>query len=276
MSLASVIIVTACLIIFGTYLVFGLNLNYIGEQFKSQFEIRVYIELDTPENRIAQIGKQLESLENVNKVTYISKKDAFREAQDIFKDMPEALLGYEEDGRNPLSASYKLTMKELANVDALTEQIEKIPGVKNVENHKSTMENMLKTTNIVQQVSLLLMILLAIISVLIISNAIKITVFARRKDINIMKVIGATDNFIRIPFVIEGIMIGLTGAVLATIIILPSYGCFIDFIRSLLRDMLLLKAVNDLFGIITGSFLFIGILLGAVGSAIAVKKHLKV
>ena len=78
MSLASVIIVTACLIIFGTYLVFGLNLNYIGEQFKSQFEIRVYIELDTPENRIAQIGKQLESLENVNKVTYISKKDAFR------------------------------------------------------------------------------------------------------------------------------------------------------------------------------------------------------
>ena len=85
------------------------------------------------------------------------------------------------------------------------------------------MENMLKTTNIVQQVSLLLMILLAIISVLIISNAIKITVFARRKDINIMKVIGATDNFIRIPFVIEGIMIGLSRCCLAAIIILPSW-----------------------------------------------------
>lgn len=276
MSAASVIIVTACLAIFGTYLIFGINVNYIGEQFKSQFEIQVFIVREASDARIGEIGKQLATLENVEKCTYVSKADAFQEMQGFFKDKPDALSGYGKDRENPLCASYKVTMKELANVEALVKQIEAMPDIKNVVNNKDALESILKTTDTIQQISLWLMLILAFISVLIISNAIKMTVFARRRDINIMKFVGATDGFIRLPFVVEGVMIGLTGAVVAIIIVLLGYGYLMSFLTELLKGMIALKTVNDMWGIIVGSFLGIGAMLGAIGSTIAVKKHLRV
>lgn len=276
MSLASVIIVTACLAIFGTYLVFGLNINYIGEQFKSQFEIQVYVLRDTPDERVEEIGKQLEAYENVEGMVYISKEEAFRELEEIFKDKPEALSGYEETGENPCCASYKLTLKELTNVEELADQIERIPDIKNVSTNKDVMDNMLSTISTVKNFSLWMMIILALVSILIISNAIKMTVFARRKDINVMKFIGATDRFIRTPFIVEGIIIGLVGAAVAIIIILPVYNYAAAFINSMLIELIELLPLGSVINIIIISFLGIGVLLGAAGSAVSIKKHLKV
>lgn len=276
MSIASVIIVTACLAIFGTYLIFGINVNYIGSQFKSQFDVQVSIQPDTSNARISEIGKEITAMENVDNVTYISKADAFKELKDMFKDNPDALVGLDENKANPLGAYYKVTMKELANMEALVKQIKQLPDVQDVFGNKDTMENILKTTDIIRNVSLWLMLILAVISILIISNAIKMTVFARRRDINIMKFVGATDGFIRTPFMIEGILIGLVGAIVAIFVILPAYGYFMSFISSMLKGMIALKTVNDMMEVIIYSFIGIGALLGAIGSIIAVKKHLRV
>lgn len=276
MSVASVIIITACLTLFGLYIVFGINVNYIGEQFQSQFQIDVYIIRGAPESQIQDIGDVLANMDNVQGIEYVSKADAFKELEELFSDTPEATVGYDAENLNPLMASYRLSLKEFTDVEAMKAKIEKIDGVDHVNSKDDVMKSMLSTVETIKFVSLWIMLVLAVISILIISNAIKMTVFARRKEINIMKFIGATDSFIRSPFIVEGMIIGFVGAIIAIGIVTCLYGYFAALMTNLLRNIIRLKTIPEVLPVMIVTFILFGAFLGAVGSWISTKKHLRV
>ncbi|MDD4689430.1 MAG: permease-like cell division protein FtsX [Eubacteriales bacterium] len=276
MSAASVIIITACLALFGLYIVFGINLNYVSQQVQSQFQVDVYMMRSLGESGIRDIGDQLKKMENIKEITYVSKSEAFKELENMFADNPEATVGYDAENLNPLMASYRLSLSEFTDVDAMKKKIEAMDGVHHVNSKDDAMDTMLSTVETIRSVSLWVMLVLAGISILIISNTIRMTVFARRKEINIMKFIGATDGFIRRPFIIEGMIIGIVGALLALCIVSPLYSYFVVLVTKLLKGILELKSLLDILPIMGASFILFGGLLGAIGSWISIKKHLKV
>jgi len=276
MSFASVVIITACLALFGLYIVFGININYMGNQFQSQFQIDVYMERNANETQIQDVGDILVAMDNVKTIEYVSKTDAFKELEEMQKDNPELLTGYDATNNNPLPASYRLTLEELADVDAMKNEISQLDGVMKVNTKDDAMKNMLSFVETVRTASFWMMLILALISILIISNAIKMTVFSRRKEINIMKFIGATDSFIRSPFIVEGIIVGFVGAILALFIVTALYSFAIPVVNGFLGGIIRLKTIPELMPVMIVTFLGFGGLLGAIGSWISTKKHLKV
>ncbi len=276
MSVASVVIITACLTLFGLYLVFGININFMGSQFQSQFQIDVYMYRSANEAQIQDVGDVLVGLENVKSVEFVSKEDAFKELEEMQKDNPEILAGYDAVNNNPLPASYRLTLEELADADAIRDKVSQLDGVEKVNTKDDAMDNMLSFVDKVRTISFWMMIILAFISILIISNAIKMTVFSRRKEINIMKFIGATDSFIRSPFIVEGIIVGFVGAILALGIVTALYGFAMPSVNGFLGGIIRLKTIPELLPVMVITFVGFGGILGAVGSWISTIRHLKV
>lgn len=276
MSVASVVIITACLALFGIYIVFGININYMGSQFQSQFQIDVYLERNANQTQIQDVGDILVGMENIKSIEFVSKVDAFKELEEMQKDNPELLAGYDATTNNPLPASYRLTLEELADVEAMKDEISQLDGVMKVNTKDDAMKNMLSFIDTVRSVSLWMMLILALISILIISNAIKMTVFSRRKEINIMKFLGATDSFIRSPFIVEGIIIGFVGAILSTIIVTALYGFITPVVNGFLGGIIRIKTIPEILPVMIAMFVVFGGLLGAIGSWLSTKAHLKV
>jgi len=270
MSLASIVIVTACLLLFGIYLVFSVNLTYVGEQMNAQYEIQVYVGKETPERRLSEIELQLRGMSNVESIEFVSKDQRLAEAEAD----PEILSVYELE--NPLRDSYRVTMVSLEETDALIALIKEIPEVQKVSHNRELMENILGATKTVNIVSMCLVVFMAGISIFIISNTIQITVFNRRQDINIMKFVGATDWFIRWPFIIEGIIIGIVGAIIAFFSINKIYEALVKWAANGLFEFLQLKTIYEVQNLLAFVLIGTGFLLGAIGSAVAVRKHLHV
>lgn len=275
MSAASAIIVTASLIIFGIYIIFTLNVNFLGDQLLSQYEIQLFLDEGCSPERAQAIGEELKQIAHVKEVQYSPKDQELADYKEKLGDSAGMLDGLEND--NPLPDSYRLTLDNLDNSEAVIQQASQIENVKDVRNNKETMDKIVKATNIFKHGSLWLMILLSVISVFIISNTIKITVFARRRDINIMKYLGATDWFISWPFVIEGIIIGLIGAAVSLLIVTQSYMYIIGSLSpTFLGATLRLYKLHEIIWYLVAWFAGIGIVLGALGSAISIRRHLHV
>ncbi len=276
MSIASVVIITACLTLFGLYLVFGININFMGSQFQSKFQIDVYMNRDANEVQIQDVGVALEKIDNIKSIKYVSKEEAFAELEEMQKDNPQLLAGYDATNYNPLPASYRLTLEELADVDEIRAEVLKLNGVQKVNTKDDAMDKLLSFVENVRSASFWMMIILALISILIISNAIKMTVFSRRKEINIMKFIGATDSFIRSPFIVEGMIVGFVGAIFALIIVTTLYGLAAPGINGFLGGIIRLKNINEILPVMIATFIGFGGLLGAIGSWLSTIRHLKV
>lgn len=275
MSVASVFIVVASLLILGIYLIFSFNVNYVSEQLKSQYEIRAFIGFDVPVENIETIKVKTQGIANVNSATIYTPEQALAEYREQLGENARILDGLEGD--NPLRYSIKVTMTDIKAADSIAVQLQNIDGVEYVRNNKSSMENLISITNTIKQASLILMFLLSIVAIFIISNAIRMTVFARRREIGIAKFLGATDWFIRWPFIVEGIIMGVVGALFALILIIPGYnvvygslsawaiGSNISFYNTgyIAKELLIW-------------FIGIGALLGAFGSGISLGRYLKV
>lgn len=275
MSVASVIIVTASLLLFGVYMVFSMNINYIGDQIMEQYEVRLFLDTDCSPERAAEIGNELTAIEHVTGVTFVTKTEALEEYRVQLGDSAEILNGLETD--NPLPDSYKLTLDDLKYSQSVAEKASSIANVSEVKNNKDTVDKIDRIGSVMKNASIILMIILSLISVFIISNTIKITLFARRKDINIMKYIGATNGFISAPFVIEGIIVGLIGAIVAMAVVMPTYNYIVaKYMGSSFGSSLALYSAGEMFPSLLLGFGGIGIALGAIGSAISIRRHLNV
>ena len=274
---ASLMIMCATMLIFGLFFIIGENVNNIMREIETQQGMQVFLVKDATEEQITQFGEKLRSLDGVNKVEFVSEEDALNQVKEQMKDKQFLLSGYDEN--NPFSASYIVTLTDLTLSDQVKTQISSFENVKNIQSRDETIAALIKIANGVRIVSGIILVLLIVISVFIIANTIKLTVHARRKEISIMKYVGATNGFIRWPFIVEGIIIGVVAALISILILGVSYNLITDNIM----NSAIVSAINmslltfsDMFTLIIAVYLGLGIGIGTLGSVISMRKYLEV
>ena len=275
MSLASTFIVVASLLVLGMYLLFSMNVNYVAEQFGDECEIRAWINetVEPDTNEMKGIENKIKALENVDDVDFFSNERALEEYAKDLGDDASVLEGLEGD--NPLRDSFKVRLVDLSLAAETADAIAKIDGVAKVSDNQSSMNKLVSATKIIKNVSFWFMVFLSAIAVFIISNTIKITLFARRRDINIMKYLGATNSFISWPYIIEGIVIGLVGAIIAFVVVVLGYNYFLSMDFTLFGTIKFCS-LRDVVLFVIAWLVGIGVLLGAIGSAVSIRRHLRV
>ena len=211
-------------------------------------------------------------------VTYISPADALDQLKEQWGADEDIFIGL-DDTNNPLSHSFQVELDQIESQDAVLAELQKIEGVDKVEYGQSLSEMLMSVSNVFQVAGILVMLVLGVISVMIIINTIRISVMNRRVEINIMKYVGATDWFIRWPFIIEGIIIGLIGAVLPMLVGMPMYSKTVSLFYNhipFVENFVRFRVVGDVFSFVLPAALIFGILLGVVGSVTSIRKHLQV
>ncbi len=274
MSLASIGIVFSTLIIFGTFLLFSTNINYIGEQVQKQQQVQVFIDENITHDEAVKIGDKIKAIDYVGECIFETKDEALKKFKtQLGEERSKILEGLEND--NPLRDSYIIKLKDLRYTEMTVDRIMKIEGVAKVKNAQEIVDKLIMITNAVKMSSLVLMSLLSLIGIFIISNTIKLTVFARRKEINIMKFVGATDGFIRGPFIVEGMLIGLIGSLLALLFVVLTYNYASSYFYQNI-GIFQIKNFSETFNLLSAVFTIVGTLMGAIGSMFSIRKHLKV
>ena len=274
---ASLAIMCATMLIFGLFFMIIENLNNAVETIESQQGMQVFIKDDATEAQMTGLGEQIKQIDGVNTVKFVSKTEALNEWKEKLKSQQALFATYDED--NPLPNSYIVTLTDLKLNRQVQEEIQKLDNVDDITNSNDTIDGLVTIANGVKIVSTVVLTLLVLISIFIISNTIKLTVHARRKEISIMKYVGATDSFIRWPFVIEGILIGVVAAVISIVILGLAYNVIVNMLSGntvLNRMGMSLLSFADMTSLLIIVYLGIGIGIGALGSAISMRKYLQV
>lgn len=268
MSLASIGAVASALIIFGSFLMISINFDYIAKTVESQVEITAYVKDSVDQLKMNQIELSIKSLDEVKEVVFVSKEQALEEFK---KQVGEELL---EGIENPLPNSFRIKVQTPQEVAGVAEKIQKIDGIEEVKYGKGVVEKLFKITYWMRMLGLGVMAIFAVISVFIISNTIRITVFSRRREISIMKYIGATDWFVRWPFLLEGMMLGFSGSLIAIALLALGYSYIYDLVRINI-PMISLLPLREFYDYSLG-LLMVGTFLGAFGSGFSMRRFLKV
>ena len=276
---ASIIIMCATMFIFGIFFLIGENVNYILEQIESEQAMQVFIDPDATEEEEEELAEKIKAIEYVNTIEYVSSEEALNEVKSWSEDISEFLSDYTADGYNPFKASYVVTLTDLTKNDEVQAEIETFDNVADVEAGNQTVNKLVDLANGVRVATGIILILLILISIFIIANTIKLTVHARRKEISIMKYVGATNGFIRWPFMVEGIIIGIVSALISVVIL----GFVYNFVANKLISSSLVSTLSinlltfsDMFSMLFIVYIAMGIGIGAIGSAISMKKYLEV
>lgn len=272
MSLASVGVVTASMIILGVFLVITINLSHNTQKLKEQPQMQVFCEPELDDEQIGTIEKKIKSDSRVKKYTYVSKQEALIKAKEMLGNDQDVVEGLGDDF---MPVSFIVELKNLKEAQDVVSAFKSIQGVGNVRYSQERVDIILKIATWVQIFNMALIIILLAIAMFIISNTIKLTVFARRKEINIMKYIGATDWFIRWPFVVEGVIIGLAGAAIGFVAISIVYAIFLNMVSEEV-NIFSLVSLGELQFNVTYTFALVGIAIGTLGSTISIRKYLQV
>lgn len=272
MTLASVTVVVLTLFILGSFIAVNLNIVEITNSIKDQVELIVYLEDEVDAD---ELREQIMQFPRIQQLIYVSKEDALDRMREQLGDgITEAL-----DGRNPLPASFEIQAIDPEDIPALALSIGVLPGVEGVDYGQQVVEKLFQFTRVLQVFGLIVIVSLAVMALFLIANTIKLTVFARRKQIGIMKFVGATDWFIRWPFILEGVFLGLMGALISYLVVFYGYG-FLYFRASawLYENFLSVSMASpEQVGMELLKILFaLGAGIGALGSGISVRKFLKV
>lgn len=274
---ASLMIMCATMIIFGVFFVIGENINHFVREVELVQGIQVFINNDATDEQIEEVGNQIRTLDGVNKTEFVSKEAALNQMKEKFKDKEYLLEGYEDN--NIFPASYVVTLTDLNLSKDVQDKISQIENVKKITSRDETVSTLIKLANGIRIITGIILILLIVISVFIIANTIKLTVHARRKEISIMKYVGATNSFIRCPFIVEGMIIGIFAGILSLVIIGGAYNLIAQkLVASNFMQVINMSLVSfsDMFVLIVSIYLLLGIGIGALGSSISMRKYLKV
>lgn len=275
---ASLMIMCATMMIFGLFFLIGENVNYMLREVESEQGMQVFIKKDATEEQISKLNDEIQKIEYVAKTNYVSKEEAFNIVKERYSEYGRFLEGYDID-RNPFKASYVVTLTDLSKSDEVRGQIALLDNVNNIEMRDKTINALVSIANGIKWISFGILILLIFISVFIISNTIKLTVHARRKEISIMKYVGATNSFIRWPFIVEGIIIGVVAAMISILILGLAYNAVLGKImESQITNMISLTLLpfSEIFELVIAVYLGLGIGIGSIGSIISMRKYLEV
>ncbi len=273
MSFASISTVAVSLLVLGMFLLIFLNTNNLAKYLESQVQISVYM-LDEADNEdLEQVGNKLKEYPGVEKVTFISKEEALAKFRERLGDQQQLLDSLGTD--NPFPNYFDVQVDTPERIKELTPQISELPKVETAKFGQEVVENLFQLTRILRFGGIMLVVFLSMATLFIISNTIRLTVFARRKEVIIMKYVGATDWFIRWPFLLEGMTLGFFGAVLAALLINIIYSGLQTKIYATLAFLPLLPAY-PLLTYVSLFLLLAGTGIGALGSYISLRKFLRV
>ncbi|WIF95297.1 permease-like cell division protein FtsX [Caminicella sporogenes] len=277
MSLVSIGSVSATLIILGIIFVLVLNINNFTEWAKDQFDaIKIYLSDDISEDRIVKIGKEIKQISGIKSVEFESREDALKKMKESWGEHGYLLEGFEN--RNPLPNSYTVYLENIEDSEKIVNQLKSISGVEKVNFYKDIIDKLIGVTSLIKLIGLAVIAVLIIISVFIIGNTIKLAVAARKREINIMKYVGATNWFIRWPFFIEGTLVGLIGAFLSVLIIYGTYKYIYNLVINNLYDIFTayILPIDVILNDIIVLFIVLGAGIGALGSLMSMRKYLRV
>lgn len=276
MGLASITSISSVLMILGLVLIMVLSINNLVMDTKDKFdEIQIYIEDDVSDEKLSSIEDKIKNNEGVLSVMYESKEQALENWKKDWEENAYLLDGIET---NPLPNSYIIQLKNLEYADSVVDSIKGMEGIEKIQYNKEITENLILVSNYIRLGGIIITGVLIFVSIFIISNTIKITVASRKREINIMKYVGATNDYIRGPFIIEGVLFGLIAALISIVVVYYGYGYFFDSIKETLFSMftVVLAPPEDLFSDIAIIFIAIGVGIGALGSLLSLKRYLNV
>ena len=279
-SLASVGTIVSCLFLFGLFYCVIVNFREAVTELENTVTISVFFDEGISEENISLIGAQIRVREEVNTLDYISPEEAWEQfARENYENYEEALEAFAGD--NPLanSASYKITLKDLENQAEFVQYLKGLDGVRKVLSSEVTADGISALNSIVSYASIGIIVILLLVSVFLISNTITIGITVRKEEIAIMKLIGATNFFVRAPFIVEGIVIGLVGSMIPLILIYYIYDAIVAYVVgrfSVVQNLFAFVPISELFRVLVPVSAAIGIGLGLVGSILTTRKHLKI
>ncbi len=273
MSLASLMTVALSLLILGVFIILVMNLNHMASVLESQVQVTVYLQDTLKEVEVREIGTRITKLPGVTRVNFIAKEEAMNrfkqrlgEQQGLLAELGEA---------NPLPNSFEVKLDRPDRVKPVALAIAQLKGVEAARYGQEVVEQLFSLTRMVRIFGVVLILFLGLAALFIIVNTIRLTVFARRREIGIMKYVGATDWFIRWPFIIEGVLLGFLGACIAVLPLTQFYSMLTGQVYESLAFLPLLPKYPFM-GYVNIFLLCAGIGIGALGSVISVKKFLKV
>lgn len=278
-SLASIATMAACIFVFGLFFAIVMNFNYMVKKAEQGVAITVFFKEGTAEDQIKKIGEELKKESGVQKVNYVSAEAAWEEFQkDYFKGSEDAAEGFADD--NPLvnSNHYEVYMSDVSKQQTIVEHAQSLEGVEKVNKSDVVAKTLTKLNKLIWYVSIAIIAILLAVSVFLISNTVTMGVTVRKEEIAIMKYIGAKDGFVRAPFVIEGLLIGIVGAVIPLILLYFMYNKAVEYIMvkfSLLNNIIAFIPVAEVYRTLLPVGLALGAGIGFLGSFITIRKHLR-
>ena len=270
MSIASICVLVSCLVLTGAAELISVNIEKEVDSVGKTNETTVYIKDGASDLEAVYIGNNLEKLDNITSVRFYPKEDAINE----FKDsLPEAVFENVNGDNNPLPDAYIIAMDDLSKYDQTIDAILKVDGVDSINNRSELARKLTDISNLVSYISLAIVVALTIISLFIIANTIRTTMYSRRFEISIMKSVGATNAFVRLPFVVEGMVLGFISAIIGTGVLYVVYEGVMSAVNSFVKISTI--PFSDVYLQVGGIFIVAGVVIGAFGSFISMRKYLK-
>lgn len=273
MSIASIVTVALSFFILGIFAIMVANLDNFVDNLENQVQISVYLKDGLTTEQVMGVGKRLKALPEVRQIKFTNKDQAMTELKERMKDQPGILEALE--GKNPLPTSYEITFTQAGAVKKAAQIVATYPEVESSHYGQEIIEQLLNITRVIRWGGMALIVLLTVATLFIISNTIRLTVFARRKEIGIMKYVGATNWFIRWPFLLEGLLLGFIGGVIADAALVQFYRFVTSEIHHSLA-FLPLVGMNPFMYQVGIGLLLLSMIIGAVGSTISLKRYMKV
>lgn len=273
MSIASIAVLISCLLLTGIAILLSLNMSSTMKSIEGSNQITVFLKDDLPKITAIQVGEEIRNTANISECTFVSKDEGLADVMDILGDDGTILNGLEGDS-NFLPDCYKISMVELNKYDETIAAITSIDGVDHITDYSDIANKLSNLDKLIRYCGIAIIIVLGVVSLFIISNTVKVTMFSRRVEISIMKSVGATNWFVRVPFIVEGIIIGLLSGGISASVLFFAYGKITQAVYSIVPFVSIVD-IDPYVWYIFGAYALVGTLFGILGGGISLGRYLK-
>ncbi|GAB6927515.1 permease-like cell division protein FtsX [Paenibacillus sp. JCM 10914] len=280
MSVASITSIVVSLFILGVFILLVMNVNALADKADSNVQINTYLNLNVDEDMRSTVEDEIKAMPEVSTVKFVSKEEGMKQLEESLSS--EWLEGFSEEDQNPLPDAFEVSVIEPTTVAFVADKISALnekhaeQPILRVKYGEGTVETLFKITRTVRNIGFIFVGGLALMSMFLISNTIRVTILARRREISIMKLVGATNNFIRWPFFVEGAMIGLLGSIVTVALLFVGYSRLHTAVQSDITLAQSLIPLGDLWMLLGGTIIGLGMIIGIWGSTMSIRKFLKV
>ena len=282
-SMASITTMTACILLFGMFFSVLMNVNFMIRTLEEEVGVTVLFDEGLEQDKIDEIGEKIRAMEHVTDVTYTSAEEAWEKfQQEYFEGNEEYAKSFSENGENPLanSASYTVRVDEIENQTSIVTRIKRLEGVRQVNQSAGATKTLISFNSLFTYVAVAIIALLLVVSIFLIANTVNVGISVRRHEIAIMKLIGATDSFVRAPFIVEGLLLGLIGSLIPLGILFIAYDRILGWLLNRFGVLNTisgsLPSVIEVFNVLAPVGVALGLGIGLIGSIITVRRHLRV